>query len=474
MRQDKPPSLRRTLTGWLVWPLSALILASAVPNYYLATGAANAAYDSALFDPVLAIADSVSKDGRTINLPPEAFDALRVDSRDRVFMQVRGPDNEIISGSGRLPPPPRSIAPSSHTFYDVRVGEDRLRVAAMHVTNPRGAIVVQAAETYVKRDMMVLEILMAAMLSELLVATAAVVLLGYGVRRGLEPLERLRDDIAARSLRDLSPVVEDRKPVEVLPIIAAINQLLTRLDSAIAGQQRFIANAAHQLRTPLAGLKTHSELALRQPSTPELRALLEMMASETERSSHLVNQLLTLARAEPDGLPSLEGSPLNLREVAGRAVQEWVPRAVARNIDMGFELHDAWSYGDPLLMRELLANLLDNALTYTQPGGTVTVRTFERDGRAILETEDSGPGIPESERERVLERFYRVKGTPGNGCGLGLAIVSEITKRHSGQVTISTPPSGEGTLVRLELRRMDRPHHALLHTHDPASWSRQA
>lgn len=473
MPQDRSPSLRRTLTGWLVWPLSALILASAVPNYYLATGAANAAYDSALLDPVLAIADSISKDGRTINLPPEAFDALRVDSRDRVFMQVRGPDNEIISGSGRLPPPPRSIAPSSHTFYDVRVGDDRLRVAAMHVTNPRGAIVVQAAETYVKRDIMVLEMLMAVMLSELLVAIAAVVLLGYGVRRGLGPLEKLRDDIAARSLRDLRPVVNDRKPVEVLPIIAAINQLLARLESAIDGQQRFIANAAHQLRTPLAGLKTHSELALRQPSTPELRSLLEMMASETERSSHLVNQLLTLARAEPEGLPHLHDNPLNLREVAGRAVQEWVPRAVGRNIDMGFELQDAWSYGDPLLMRELLANLLDNALAYTQQGGTVTVRTFEQDGFAVLETEDSGPGIPECERDRVLERFYRLKGTPGNGCGLGLAIVNEITKRHSGQVTISTPPGGRGTLVRLELKRLDRPSDATHQSPETAVWRRQ-
>lgn len=458
------------LTGWLVWPLAALILASAVPNYYVALGAANDAYDSALLDPVLAIADSVSKDGRSINLPPEAFDALRVDSRDRVFVQVRGPGNEILSGSRQLPPPPRSIPPSGHSFYDVRVGEDRLRVAAMNVENSRGTIVVQAAETYVKRDMMVLEILLTALVSELLVAIAAVILLGYGVRRGLEPLERLRDDIAARSLHDLRPVVADQKPAEVLPIIAAINQLLARLKSAIDGQQRFIANAAHQLRTPLAGLKTHSELALRQPSTAELRALLEMMASETERSSHLVNQLLTLARAEPEGLDSLQQNPLNLREVAGRAVQEWVPRAVARNIDMGFELQDAWSYGDPLLMRELLANLLDNALSYTPAGGSVTVRTFEDTENAILETEDSGPGIPDGERERVFERFFRLKGTPGEGCGLGLAIVSEITKRHSGKVMIATPSSGRGTLVRLELKRLHRPSAPVQHA-QPAAGS---
>ncbi len=457
--RPSPTSLRRILTGWLVWPLSVLILASAVPNYYLASGAANIAYDNALLDPVLAIANSISRGekGISINLPPEAFDALRVDSRDRMFIQVRGPDNEVIAGTPRLPPPSISIPPSGHIYYDIRSDDERLRVAALHVPHPDGSIIVQAAETYVKRDMIVLEILLASMLSELIVAVAAIVLLWYGIKRGLEPLEQLRDDIAARSMKDLSPVIAENKPTEVVPIIAAINQLLGRLKAAIDGQQRFIANAAHQLRTPLAGLKTHGELALRQPSTVELRSLLEMIASETERSSHLVNQLLTLARSEPEGIPNLHHNPVNLREVAGRAVQDWVPRAVAKNIDMGFELQDAWTYGDPLLMRELLANLMDNALSYTPAGGMVTVRTEEREGMAIMEVEDNGPGIPTAEREHVFERFYRVKGTEGNGCGLGLAIVREITNRHGGNVRIETPPSGKGSLVRIELDSLNKP-----------------
>ena len=189
----------------------------------------------------------------------------------------------------------------------------------------------------------------------------------------------------------------------------------------------------------------------------ELRSLLEMIASETERSSHLVNQLLILARSEPEGIPNLHHNPVNLREVAGRAVQDWVPRAVAKNIDMGFELQDAWTYGDPLLMRELLANLMDNALSYTPAGGMVTVRTEEREGMAIMEVEDNGPGIPTAEREHVFERFYRVKGTEGDGCGLGLAIVREITNRHGGNVRIETPPSGVGSLIRIELDSLHKP-----------------
>lgn len=458
-RPSTSNSLRKTLTGWLMWPLAALMLASTVPNYYLAAGAANNAYDSALLDPALAISHTIVREGPKIriNLPPETFDALRVDSRDRVFVQVRGPDNEILAGNPRLPEPPYSITPSGHTFYDSRLNDERIRVVALHVPGPNGTVIVQVAETYVKRDMVVAEILLASMLSELLVAIAAIVLLGYGIRRGLEPLEQLRDDIAARSLRDLSPVVAQNKPAEVLPIISAINQLLARLKAAIEGQQRFIANAAHQLRTPLAGLKTHSELALRQPSSVELRSLLEMIANETGRSSHLVNQLLTLARAEPEGLTNHNHDPINLREIASRAVQDWVPRSMALNIDMGFELQDAWTYGDPLLLRELLANLLDNALSYNQAGGTVTVRTYESRRSAILQVEDNGPGIPLEQREQVFERFFRLKGTPGNGCGLGLAIVQEITERHSGTVSISSPPSGQGTLVTITFNSLQRP-----------------
>lgn len=456
VRRRQPHSLRRTLTGWLMWPLAGLMLASTVPNYYLAAGAANNAYDSALLDPALAISHSIVRDGDRlrVNLPPETFDALRVDSRDRVFVQVRGPDNEVLAGNQRLPEPPQVAPRAGHVFYDARTNDERLRIVALTVPSTSGNVVIQVAETYVKRDMVVAEILLASMLSELAVATAAIILLGYGIRRGLEPLERLRDDIAARSLRDLSPVVSEDKPLEVLPIISAINQLLARLKAAIEGQQRFIANAAHQLRTPLAGLKTHSELALRQPSAVELRTLLEMMASETERSSHLVNQLLTLARAEPEAVLNRNPNPINLREIANRAVHDWVPRSVAHNVDMGFELEDAWTYGDPLLMRELLANLLDNALAYTPAGGAVTVRTYARNNSAVLEVEDNGPGIPEEQRDRVFERFFRLKGTPGNGCGLGLAIVQEITERHGGSVSIQHPKSGQGTLLVVTLERL--------------------
>jgi two-component system sensor histidine kinase TctE len=304
----------------------------------------------------------------------------------------------------------------------------------------------------VKRDKLVLELLLASTAPQLLIAFAAVALLWFSIGQGLRPLDRLRQEIAARSPRDLRPVPEQDKPQEVRPLVGALNGLLFRLNAAIESQQRFIANAAHQLRTPLAGLKTHAELARRQPSGPELKSLLDMIAGETQRTSHLVNQLLTLARAEPGEAASRQ--PVNLHEIIGRDLRDWVQRAVGKNIDLGFELQDAWVLGEPLLLRELVANLLDNALAYTEAGGSVTVRTGVRDGESVLEVEDNGPGIPKPEREKVFERFYRIAATGGEGCGLGLSIVSEIAERHSASVALSVPAAGRGTLVRAVFPRL--------------------
>jgi len=327
-----------------------------------------------------------------------------------------------------------------------------VRIAARAVRVETGTAIVQVAETLIKRDKLVLELLVASTVPQVLIAFAAVALLWLGIGQGLRPLDRLRGEIAARSPRDLRPFSERDKPQEVHSLVAALNQLLSRLNAAIASQQRFIANAAHQLRTPLAGLKTHAELARREPSTSELRSLLDMIAAETQRTSHLVNQLLTLARAEPGESPG--GQPVNLHEIVGRDVRDWVQRAVGKNIDLGFELEDAWTLGEPLLLRELAANLLDNALAYTQAGGSVTVRTGVRNGESVLEVEDNGPGIPEAEREKVFERFYRVPATGGEGCGLGLSIVSEIAERHSARIELADSAGGRGTLIRAVFPRL--------------------
>ncbi len=448
-------SLRQRLTYWLIGPLMLLIAAGTFISYRIALSAANKAYDSALLDPALAIASHIRRDGSRfeLDLPSIAIDALRIDTEDRVYYQVLGPADELIAGTPRLPATPQPMQPDEHAFYDATLEGERVRVAALAIGVDNGVVVVQVAETLIKRDKLVLELLIASTVPQLLIAFAAVALFWFGIGRGLAPLDRLREEVAARSPRDLRPVAEEGKPREVKPLIGALNQLLSRLNAAIESQQRFIANAAHQLRTPLAGLKTHAELARRQPSTVELKSLLDMIAGETERTSHLINQLLTLARAEPGEAAS--GRPVNLHDLIGRDVREWVQRAVIKNIDLGFELEDAWTLGEPLLLHELFANLLDNALVYTQAGGSVTVRTTERNGETTLEVEDNGPGIPEAEREKVFERFYRIAATEGEGCGLGLSIVAEIAERHNGRIDLTAPPGGRGTLIRATFPRLD-------------------
>ena len=451
---DASRSLRLRLTYWLIGPLMLLVAAGSFVSYRIALNAANKAYDSALLDPVLAIASHIRRTGNRIELdmPSIAIEALRIDTEDRVFYQVLGPGDELIAGTPRLPVPPERLESGEHVFYDALLEGERVRVAARAVPVENGNAIVQVAETLVKRDKLVLELLIGATAPQLLIAFASVALFWLGIGRGLAPLDRLRDEIAARSPRDLRPLPEQKRPQEIQPLVAALNRLLSRLDSAIGLQRRFIANAAHQLRTPLSGLKTHAELARRQPSTVELKSLLDMIAGETERTSHLVNQLLTLARAEPGETASKQ--PVNLHELIGRDLQGWVQRALRKDIDLGFELRDAWTLGEPLLLRELVANLLDNALAYTHEEGSVTVRTRESDSETLLEVEDNGPGIPGAEREKVFERFYRIPATGGEGCGLGLSIVAEIAERHNGRVELAEPQGGHGTVIRAVFPRL--------------------
>jgi two-component system sensor histidine kinase TctE len=452
-------SLKRLLSIWLVAPLLALILLSTAPAYYLAVKAANDAYDDELVDPAIAIARYVrlNDDRLEVDLPPVALEALRVDTANRIFFRVTGPDGDLIAGNAAIPQPDDGITSGTQKVYSTRVNNLRVRVAAVAVPRRHGPVIVQVAETTDKRDRLVREILVGALIPAVVVLVSAAALLWFGIRRALAPLERLRSEIERRSPSDLSPVSGGSTPDEVKPLVSALNLLLARLQSALGTQQRFIANAAHQLRTPLAGLKTHVELARRAVDSGETPALLDMIADETDRASHLANQLLSLARAEPGSDLPAARQPVNLRTLANRAVQGFVPQAINANRDLGFELDDAWTLGDPSLLREMLGNLLHNAIAYTPAGGRITVRTHPGAGKAVLEVEDDGPGIPASERDRVFERFYRLPGTLAPGCGLGLAIVREIVERHGARMELLTPASGKGTLFRVEFEELRHP-----------------
>jgi len=408
-----------------------------VVAYYPSIEPATQAYDQALVDIGLALGSNIriGQSEYRFELPPAVEQVLRTDRFDRIYYRVMSPAGLEIAGDAELPAPPGD-AVAHNTVYN---GE-KVRVVSVQAPCGRSACTVLVAETMLKRDRLTRDILLQSLFPELLIALATLVIVWFGVKRGLQPLARLSDQIKARSSGDLRPIDAAGAPEEARPLVGALNGLLDEVSAASRKQQRFLADAAHQLRTPLAGLQAHTELALAQPIPEACRAQLEHVHQATIRTARLANQLLALARAEP-GARSLT-SKVDLKTVAGGEAETWVRQALARDIDLGFELDTAPLEGDALLLREALSNLVHNALEYTRRGGRVTVRTGRRDGHSFLEVEDDGPGIASQERARVLERFYRVPGTPGTGSGLGLAIVREIATGHGASIAITDSPVG--------------------------------
>ena len=457
-------TLRQQLLTWLFWPLLTLWSVSSIIDYDIANRFVNLAYDRLLLESALDIGRQVKvlNDRIYVDLPEIAVQMLQSRESGRVYYLVTGPKNEYITGEPDLPPPTDPFSERVN-YYDDHYQGRPVRIVTLRLPLETGKtesmVMVQVAENRAARNEFARQILARMVLPQLLLIVLAGLMLWFAVGRGLAPLESLRREVESRSHRDLSALPIEQTPQEVRPLISAMNELLDRLSLALAAQQRFIADAAHQLRTPIAGLKTQTELALRQTPQGEAHATLRQLRSATEQATHLVNQLLSLARAEPPSGRIHTPQRVDLQALARGATMDWVPRALERNVDLGFDADSERAYveGDPFLLREMLNNLLDNAIRYTQPGGQVTVRVTCADGRTNLSVEDNGPGIPESERSRVFERFYRVLGTGTEGCGLGLAIVREIAQSHGAEVKLATSAGGTGTTARVIFPRPEAP-----------------
>jgi two-component system sensor histidine kinase TctE len=430
-------SLRAHLLRLMLPPIAALLAVGAVVAYFPTIEPATQAYDQALVDIGLALGSHIriGQAEYRFDLPSAVEQVLRTDRFDSIYYRVMSPAGLEIAGDPELPAPPGDAVAHNTVFN----GEN-VRVVSVQTPCGRSACTVLVAETMVKRSGLAHDILLRSLFPELLIALATLVIVWFGVKRGLEPLARLSDEIKARSSGDLRPIDAAGAPEEARPLVSALNGLLEEVSAASRKQQRFLADAAHQLRTPLAGLQAHTELALAQPIPEACRAQLEQVHQATIRTARLANQLLALARAEP-GARSLT-SKVDLKTLAGGEAESWVRQALARDIDLGFELEAAPVDGDAFLLREALSNLVHNALEYSHRSGRVTVRTGRRDGGSFLEVEDDGPGIAREERGRVLERFYRVPGTPGTGSGLGLAIVREIAASHAAAISIMDGSAG--------------------------------
>ena len=433
----------------LLPPIAALLVLGALVAYYPSIEPATAAYDQGLVDVGISLGSYLRASGSTyrLELPAAVDQVLRRDSFDTVYYRVLGPGGEVIAGDEGLPEPSTDAPGGSVVAYDTAYNGTQVRAVAIPAQCGLESCRVLVAETMVKRKRMARDILVSTLLPEMLIAFATILIVWFGVKRGLGPLAKLSDEIKARSPGDLRPIPAAGTPEETQPLVSALNGLLEEVSQASRNQQRFLANAAHQLRTPLAGLQAHTELALAKSLPPEVRAELEQVHQATIRTARLANQLLALARAEPGARGN--AAELNLKTLAEGEADAWVHQALARDVDLGFELDWAPVEGDAFLLREALANLVHNALEYSQRGGHVTVRTGKRDAHSFLEVEDDGPGIPPAERERVLERFYRVPGTTGTGSGLGLAIVREIAAGHGAAIAITEGAAGRGCRVAI-------------------------
>jgi two-component system, OmpR family, sensor histidine kinase TctE len=408
-----------------------------VVAYYPSLEPATQAYDQALVDIGLALGSHI-RVGQTeyrFEVPAAVEQVLRTDRFDSIYYRVMSPAGLEIAGDADLPAPPGD-AIAHNTVYKGQ----KVRVVSVQTPCGRSACNVLVGETMVKREHLARDLLLQSLFPDFLIALATLVIVWFGVKKGLQPLARLSDEIKARSSGDLRPIDAAGAPEETRPLVGALNGLLEEVSAASRKQQRFLADAAHQLRTPLAGLQAHTELALAQPMPDACRAQIEQVHRATIRTGRLANQLLALARAEP-GARS-ETSVVDLKSIAGGEADAWVRQSLSRDIDLGFELEPAAVGGDAFLLREALSNLVHNALEYSNRGGRVTVRTGRRNGHAFLEVEDDGPGIAPQERALVLERFYRVPGTPGTGSGLGLAIVREIAASHEASMFIIDGTAG--------------------------------
>ena len=464
---------RRSLFGeildWMLAPLLLLWPLSLGLTWVAAQAIANRPYDRDLADVVRALARQAevqtapgarsAQDARAA-LEFTAAALTRADDEDRLFFQVLGRRGELLAGGAELAVPSDGAKGGTEVrFRDDQIDDEPVRVAWIWLAALRqgddSEALVQVAETLGKRSTLATEIIKGVILPQFVILPVAVVLVWFALSRGIRPLARLQLRIRKRESTDLSPIPEGDVPDEVVPLVRAINDLLQRLDRTIATQRHFLADAAHQLKTPLAGLRMQAEVAAREIASgrsdaASLRHSLRQIAVSSQRAAHMVNQLLAMERAEDAGIEARR-RPVDLAAVTRAVVRDFVPRSMERRIDLGYEGPEAGSGGtrlmaEPVLLSEMVRNLVDNALQYTPAGGTVTARIVpDPFGQVVvLQVEDSGPGIAPAEREAVFRPFYRALGTQVDGSGLGLAIVLEVVQRHGAEITVgdARPRSG--------------------------------
>jgi len=451
-------SLRGRLLGRLAVLLALLLIVSSLSAYINGRQVADTAYDRTLLASARTIAAGLSAEDGTLraDVPYVALDTFAYDSAGRIYYQVLDIEGHLTSGYENLPPPPPDTPltqdyPALARFYDGQYRGQGVRVVSLmqpvSETNMNGMAEIRVAETEQARENMARSLLVDTLLRLCLLSVGALLLVWWVVSVALQPLERLRAAVEERQADDLRPLPRVVIQRELFPLVSALNQFTVRLRGLFERQAQFIADAAHELRTPLAALKARLELGVREQSPQQWHATLLDAQRNTDRLAHLANQLLSLARIESGAQAIAEGGAerIELGALARDLGLALAPLAYKRGVSLELEAEaEVWVKGEPTLLNELLSNLIDNALAHTPENGTVIIRVLTP---CILEVEDDGPGIPADARAHVFERFHRLDPQRG-GAGLGLAIVGEICRAHQAAITLHDGAAG-GLRVRV-------------------------
>lgn len=440
----KALSLRKRLMLWLLPPLLLLSVAWAWGVYAVILHFANIAYDRSLEDSAQTLAGQISvrDDGVDVDLPHAARAMLEFDQIDTIYYSVSDQRGARLTGNATIP---RAVEPglciTQTCFYNTSLNGKSVRVAqySLATGNLSAPLIVRVAETMHKREMLAREVLAFVLMPQGLFVTGIVALIWFGIGRGMRPLRRIRDAVSRRTFDDLSHIEIADMPAELQEHTAVINDLMSRLRQAIDMKKRFIADATHQLRTPITVLRTQAELAMRIRDHDELKASVVWFDAATTRLVRLANQLLSLSLAESRAIGPRQFEVLDFVELAEDVIAELVPLALQKNLEVAVESTSAslQVMGHSQFLKEMMANLIDNAVRYTKPGGKIDISIAGASGCVTFTVADNGPGIPAEERAHVLLPFYRSADAPGGGCGLGLTIASEIAAMHGGDVTIS-------------------------------------
>ncbi|MBI1271656.1 hypothetical protein GC174_14610 [bacterium] len=457
-------SIRRQLMFWLTIPLTTLLVVSALCTYLLAQYFTTDLYDRQLINTADSVAGRIRVVGSKVkvDLPRGAEEIFRHNNRDEFYYQIFAPYGLRLAGDEHLPAP--EVAPAvgePPIFKSSKIHGKDVRIAIIRMLapeSPMGSVIIQVAETKNARTELIQQILAGIVLPQLLIITIAVVAVRVGISKGLSPLNKISAAIGERSPQDLSPINLKIVPDEVTNFIMALNDLLERARQDITRQRRFASNAAHQLRTPLAGLKTYAQLAEKETDLEKVKELVRTQVNGLDRMTRTVQQLLSLSKAEHAITRTSTFKPVDLNIVVSDATTDIVPESIERQVELDFQAEESQALveGDSISLRELTTNLLENAIRYNRPGGTVVINVTNKDTIDLI-IEDDGIGIPEGERERVFERFYRVTGSDLDitGSGLGLAIVYEIARAHNAEVAISEGAEGKGTRVKVTFPKVE-------------------